>query len=92
MSHCQRYTTFCSIQSAAAAGREKVLLRLLELCSDEAAVAVSGCSLLHLLAECGESTQPMDAAVKSAALRQPIDAKAKLPGLEGWTALVGYSR
>lgn len=88
---CCCLLAFVEIQSAAAAGREGVMLRLLELCHGEAASAAPGCSLLHLITECGGSTKAMDAAAKAAALRQPVDAKAKRPGLEDWTPLVGFT-
>ncbi|KAL8454334.1 hypothetical protein Emag_001493 [Eimeria magna] len=75
--------------SAAAAGREEMMLRLLELCHEDAAAAAAGNTLLHLIAECAASTRAADAAAKAAASRQPVDGKAKLPGLEGWTPLLG---
>ncbi|KAL8446553.1 hypothetical protein Emed_005007 [Eimeria media] len=76
-----------AFHSAAAAGREEMMLRLLELCHEDAAAAAAGNTLLHLIAECAASTRAADAAAKAAALRQPVDGKAKLPGLEGWTPL-----
>lgn len=75
-------------QCAAAAGRDRVLLLLLDLCPEEAAAAASGSSLLHLLAECCGNSKATEAALKAAALRQQVDAKAKRQGLEGWTPLV----
>ncbi|KAL8437391.1 hypothetical protein ACSSS7_000986 [Eimeria intestinalis] len=78
-----------AFHSAAAAGREEMMLRLLELCHEDAAAAASGNTLLHLIAECAASTRAADAAAKAAALRQPVDWRAKLPGLEGWTPLLG---
>ncbi|CDI78676.1 hypothetical protein, conserved [Eimeria praecox] len=72
---------------AAAAGRERVLLLLLDMCPEEAAAAAAGSSLLHLLAECCGGSKATEAALKAAALRQQVDAKAKRQGLEGWTPL-----
>lgn len=72
---------------AAAAGRERVFLLLLDLCPEEAAAAAAGSSLLHLLAECCGSSKATEAALKAAALRQQVDAKAKRQGFEGWTPL-----
>ncbi|KAL8271435.1 hypothetical protein Esti_004636 [Eimeria stiedai] len=76
-----------AFHSAAAAGREEMMLRLLELCHEDAAAAAAGNTLLHLIAECAASTRAADAAAKAAALRQPVNERAKLPGLEGWTPL-----
>ncbi|CDJ56274.1 hypothetical protein, conserved [Eimeria maxima] len=79
------------IEATAAAADSVYITCLLfcneDLCPEEAAAAAAGSSLLHLLAECCGSSKATEAALKAAALRQQVDAKAKRQGFEGWTPL-----
>lgn len=79
---------FAASQSAAACGRESLLLTLLSRFARSASSAASGASLLHFLAEVGSGSRAFSAAVEAALLRQSPDAPASRPGLAGWTALV----